>query len=275
MYLLFDIGATSTRIAVSTDKKRFEKPKVYPTPQDYNLGVQEFVSSAIKLTGGKKSFSAVGGIPGELDSKKEKVITSPHMPGWLNKPIKRDLEKALKTKVQFENDAAMVGLGEVYYGSGSKKGVAAYITVSSGVGGKRFINGSLDATGASFEPGKQVIITIDKSEPREYFLEDLISGSSIFKRFGKIPSDINDKNFWDHQAKLLAIGLHNVWVLWRPERIVLGGGIILTTKLQISKVENYFKQLAERKLVLPKIRKAKLGNFGGLWGALVMLNTKK
>jgi len=43
MYLLFDIGATKTRIAVSKDRVTFEDPVIFNTVADYSAGIKKFI----------------------------------------------------------------------------------------------------------------------------------------------------------------------------------------------------------------------------------------
>jgi predicted NBD/HSP70 family sugar kinase len=50
MYLLFDIGGTNMRLAISKDGKNIGKIKIVPTPQDFIKGMKLFEESARELS---------------------------------------------------------------------------------------------------------------------------------------------------------------------------------------------------------------------------------
>ena len=60
------------------------------------------------------------------------------------------------------NDTAVVGLGEAHRGAGIGYNIVTYITVSTGVGGTRIVDGRIDRRIYGFEPGHQTI-DIDNS----------------------------------------------------------------------------------------------------------------
>ena len=52
--ILFDIGATKTRVAYSSDGEIFEKPKVFETPKSYEEGRDIFIKSAKECANGRE-----------------------------------------------------------------------------------------------------------------------------------------------------------------------------------------------------------------------------
>ena len=50
MHLLFDIGGTRTRVALSKDGLGFEEPIIFSTPQDFSQGIQQLKRSWSKTT---------------------------------------------------------------------------------------------------------------------------------------------------------------------------------------------------------------------------------
>src|SRR3989344_1426609 len=95
---------------------------------------------------------------GCLDAKKETIFHAPNMSKWDNRPLKKELQRALHTKNVFlENDTALVGLGEAVRGSGKGKQIVAYITVSTGINGVRIVNGEIDRSALGFEIGHQIL----------------------------------------------------------------------------------------------------------------------
>lgn len=66
MYLLFDIGATKTRIARSDDGINLGDPLVGATPQKFEEGIKLFSELSHKLARGEKIDLVVGGHSGSL-----------------------------------------------------------------------------------------------------------------------------------------------------------------------------------------------------------------
>lgn len=273
MYLLFDIGGTKMRIAFSSDGKGFGEPMIISTPQDFRKGILLFKEAASELSGGRKIKAVAGGIAGPLDREKTMLVNSPHVSGWIKKPLKKELEKAIKAPVYIENDSAMVGLGEAVYGKGKGRRVVVYMTISTGVGGSRIINGRIDESAMGFEPGHQIIDPSGalcpecKSVPG--YLERYISGSAIERRYREKAYKISDPAVWEEVAQFLAYGLNNTIVHWSPDVVILGGSV--AKKIPLSRVRFHLRRIMKIFPKIPPIEKAVLGDFGGLYGALHFL----
>ncbi len=67
--------------------------------------------------------------------------------------LKKDLEKILNCDVILENDALLAGLGESFYGIGQRFNIFGYLTISTGIGGCKFVNKKADENVFGFEPG--------------------------------------------------------------------------------------------------------------------------
>lgn len=268
MYILFDIGATKTRIALSKDRKHFEDPVIFDTLPEYKDGLKKLVKEIRKLTP-KNPKALAGGVTGTLDEDRKTLTRSPNLAGWVGHPLVEDLEKEFKCSVFLENDASIVGLGEATAGAGAGDEIVVYITVSTGVGGTRIVDGVIDEHAYGFEPGHELI-------DMQNSLEDLVSGSAVQERFGKKPYEIpQTDHLWDELAEKLSFGLHNSIVHWSPDSIVLGGSMIVgDPAIRIKDVEKYLKEISKVYPKLPKIKKASLGAVGGLYGALQYLNCR-
>lgn len=252
--ILFDIGASKTRMAYSLDGEIFEKPKVFETPKNYEEILKFFVDAARELAGGREIKTIAGGMSRSIS-------------GLVDERFKNDLVEAFGVAVSIENDAAIVGLGEAVWGAGRGLDIVAYITVSTGVGGAKIVNGKIDEHAVGFEPGKQIIDVNTKKT-----LEDMVSGRALQEKTGKHPKEITDPAVWDEHARILAIGLNNIIVEWSPDCVVLGGSMITgNPAISVEKTENYLKEILKIFPKLPIIKKAELGDFGGLYGALAYL----
>jgi predicted NBD/HSP70 family sugar kinase len=214
MHILFDIGGTYTRVALYKGGDSFETPVIFETPQTYSDGIAKLIEVITGLVAEGKPDSITGGIAGIVDREKGELESSHNLPDWAGKPLSADLVDAFGTNVFLENDSAMVGLGEAHFGSGKGFSIVAYITISTGVGGARIVDGVIDEHVTGFEPGQQ-IIDIDGSVfggSKNTNLGDYISGKAVEARMGKKPSEITDGAFWDDEAKALAYGLNNTIV---------------------------------------------------------------
>jgi len=268
------------RFAASSDGKRFSDVKVVPTPQNFEEGVALFGTVAGELGGGKAFDAIAGGVAGPLNKDRTRLVAAPNLPSWVARPLKRELEIAAKGPVHLENDTNMNGLGEVYFGAGRGHDIVVYLTVSTGVGGSRFVDGRIDASAFGFEPGHQIIdasgaLCPSCSKDGRHDLESYISGKAFEQRFRKKPFEVTDLNIWDEAAHFLAYGLNNTIVHWSPEVIVLGGSMITGAPgIPLERVEYHLNHIMQIFPVLPKLEKAQLGDEGGLWGALIYLGKK-
>lgn len=250
-FLLFDIGGSKTRIALS-DGESFNNPIIYPTPKSYEEGISKFIHTAKELTS-DNFVSAIGGIAGPLNKDKSGIINAPNLPDWNEKNIKDDLQNAFKTEVMLENDTAMVGLGEAVYGAGKGFSIVVYITISTGVNGVRIVDQKFDESVYGFEIGKQIVDIQTKKT-----WEESLDGMG------------REKN---REAEILAAGIHNTLVYWSPEVVIMGGGKM--NRIEIDLVIEKTKEVSRVFPELPQIIKSELGDVGGLYGALEIMKGKQ
>jgi glucokinase len=273
MYLVFDTGGTKMRMAYSPDGRSLETPKIFPTPREFDEGMKIVAEVTRDLVKGRPIKAMAGGMPGPMDPGQTMVTNAPNMPGWNNQPLKQELERIVGAPVFLENDTTMVGLGEVYKGAGRGYEIVSYITVSTGIGGKRFVKGQVEPSAFGFEPG-HMIIDIDGFTCNcglAGHLEGLASGNGVRRRFGKAPETIKDPEVWKDVTHYLAAGLINVSVMWSPHCIVLGGSMMKDISIENVKAEMEKFGLVFKRY--PELQLAQLGDTGGLEGALAFLNT--
>lgn len=272
MYLLLDIGGTKTRVGISLTGDDIDKSEIISTPESFEQGIKDIKETALSLTKGKKISSCAVAIREILDSSKSKLVNNPSgssFPDWIEKPIKKILKQELDTDIFLENDAALAGLGEATWGAGSGKKIVAYITVSTGLGGAKIVDGMIDPNSLGFEPGDLIVNFYGEL----VYLGDLTSGSDLQKKYGLKPENIEKKEVWHKVTKALAIGLYNVVCLWSPEIIVLGGGMMKSISLE--DLKNELEAVKRKYPTLPPLVKAKLGDSAGLYGALEYLKQQK
>ncbi|MDD5318638.1 MAG: ROK family protein [Candidatus Pacebacteria bacterium] len=283
--LLFDIGGTHMRVAISShDDNKIGQFKKTHTPKNFDEGVsllkQLADETVIEMGLGTTIDKVVGGVAGIFDSQEKNMLfCAPNLPGWAGKPLRSELERIFAAPVYLENDAALAGLGEALVGAGRDFHSVMYMTVSTGVGGAKIVGGKIDEKVFDFEPGLQIVNFNEADKNKKVNrLEDYISGLAVEKRFGKKPlelTDLEDQKNWDQLAEWLAYGLHNSIVHWSPDVVVLGGAMILgSPSISLEKVEQKLKALLTIFPKIPILKKAELGDQSGLYGALKFLAKK-
>lgn len=265
-FILFDIGGSNMRLAISNDGKTIAQDLSIPTSQNYDQGIAVLIENISKLKADSQIGAICGSIAGPLNKEKSILVNSPHLPDWISKPIKETLHQTFNVPIYLENDAALEALGEFTTGTDYGESILAYLTLGTGLGGARIVNGAIDVNVCGFEPGHQVI-QVDNSF---ISIESLISGASIEKRYGKSPFELNDDLVWDEITKYFAISIHNTICYWSPDIVILGGSMM--SKMNLDKIYEYINRINRIFPTLPKIIKSELNNKNGFYGALYYLS---
>lgn len=278
MYILFDIGGTKTRVAFSSDLQSYETPVKFNTPIEYRAGMAALKAGIETVRKGREIKALGGGIRGPLNHEKTGIVSESVLTDWVGRKITEDLSKEYGAPTYLENDTALVGLGEVHFGAGKGYDVVAYHTVSTGVGGARYVHGKIDVASVGFEPGHQTL-DIDSSilgQHVEHTLENLVSGSALEKRRGVKPYEISQKDaVWDELAAILAHGLKNTIMYWSPHAIVLGGSMIVgDPRITLQSIISHTKEVIGDFVPCPIIVDALLKDEGGLYGSMTLIAQK-
>lgn len=271
MNIIFDIGATKMRIASSVDGKKIRKIEIVPTPDNLVEAIGLFQKIALEISEHRKITAIAGGIAGSLDRKKGVLVNPPNLPDWKNRPFRKTLEKMFNTKkIYIENDTALVGLGEAVDGASKKYPISAYITVSTGINGVRIVDGAIDRSASGFEIGHQII-----GGSPEKTLESYCGAAALMKKYGIPPREIKDPMIWDVIHMNLAYGVHNTILHWSPDVVVLGGGQVRSGDISTQKISEFISKFHNVFAKIPPIKKASLGDLGGIHGALEFLRQQK
>lgn len=296
-----DIGGTITKVGVLGDN--FDST-AFDTPRDGTRLIDEIVTSIKKLCHGRE-LSGIGvGCPGAVDLN-GKVDYMPNL-GLADFNIAERLKTALKTFVAVTNDANAAALGEskrlnfsdsvmltlgtgvgsgiiiggkIYEGRNGKAAEMGHIIVE--VGGRKCgcgMNGCLEAyvsATALIEATKQAMLS-DKNSVLWELCPDLnaVDGKLAFEaeRLG----DRQARDIIANYVKYLSVGIINICNIFRPEAVIIGGGVsnqgenLLTRVREICLKSNYGYKNAP----IPQILKAKLGSLAGLYGAIEYIKYK-
>lgn len=256
------------------------------------------------MTGVDKSeIVGVGvGCPGLIDSKNGVVVFAGNL-NLKNFPLSEEIKKRCGFRVKLTNDANAAALGEAKFGAGSKYENSILITLGTGVGGGIIINGKLFEGGksAGTEIGHTVIVEnglkctcgrkgcFERYASARALMEqtkeamegnrnsemwngydlDTVTGKTSFAYYDR---DLTAKLVVDKYISHLACGILNMINVFRPEVIMLGGGVseqgeALTKPLQKIIDAELFGGTDYAPV---KIVKAKLGSRAGAFGAAAL-----
>lgn len=258
MYILIDVGGTKTRVTLTEHREAFVAPIVFETPQDFNEWLVALKEAATPLHNGRKISGVVVGVPGTF-THDGKILSTPNLKEWNGIAIREELEKLFSCVAVIENDAALVGLGEAVYGAGKGHTIVAYVTISTGVGGVRIVDGKIDRSTFGFEIGHTVI-------DHGHDVESLISGGALEKRFGKPSHEVHDVALWEKVNHYAGVFGANTIMYWSPSIIIYGGPVM--NDLHIEVIEKEATALLTMYEKIPTFVRGTLKDFGGLYGAL-------
>lgn len=264
-------------MAISEDGKTiFGEKVVFETPQNYAEGLETFAKHARELLKNAPVLkAAVGGIAASFNKSGTQIIGGgPQIKDWLQKPLRSDLENVANSKVFIVNDSMMGGLAQSYFGPAQGYPISVYVTISTGVGGARIVDGKIDRNSLGFEPGWQIIDggnALCKGWSEHGYLADYVGGMGILKNERKRPQDINDTLFWESRADLLAIGLYNMTTMLSPDIITLGGPMMKS--IPFGRLERKYRDLLNKVFPVeqPVLKMAQFGDDVGLYGALAYI----
>lgn len=275
MRFAIDIGGTRTRIAGSDDGESFGAPIKFDTPKTFDAGMAAIVEGVKSVANGATVDAVCVGAPGTLTPDGKALFVAPNLGGWAKEPIVEHLAQALATKVMLQNDSALVALGEAHKGAGRGHGIVAYLTVSTGVGGARIVDGKIDRNRYGFEPGHQVIDMDGTVAPvLGIEAEDLVSGTATEIRFGKVAYKVDDPVVWEEMARWVAYLLNNTIVHWSPDVVVMGGSMIIgDPAIPLARIEKHVREVLTVYPELPEIKRAELSDMGGIHGGFQYLKS--
>lgn len=268
MYLVGDIGGTKTRMARSEDLEKIDDPIVVDTPAKYEDGIAKVIELAKELSKGERIEAMALDIAGLISADGKVPLEAPHLPDWRGRPLAREMEATLGTRVELVNDTAQVGLGEAVFGAGKGASIVVYVTVSTGVNGVRIVDQKIDPSAQGFEIGGQYLLI--GGNPKT--LEELVSGRAVQEKYEIQPRLIEkDSPVWEELAQTFAYGLHNTILHWSPHRVVLGGSMFNDVGVSVERVKAYVADIMTKFPTVPEIVHSELGDLGGLWGGIARL----
>ncbi len=312
-YVGIDLGGTNIKTGIVNEQGKIVAKSSIPTKSDRTADEVAFdmafeVLNIVKSN--KISMDELVGVgigsPGAINSGAGIVDYSPNL-GWYNVPIAELILKRVKKPVKVSNDANVAALGETLFGAGKGYKDTILVTLGTGVGGGVVIGGKLfegnESKGA--ELGHSVIVVNGQQcgcgrrgcfeayssatalirETKEAMLRDRGSkmwdfvGGDIDKVDGKTAFETEKQG--DSTAKLvvnnyvlyLSEGLLNLCNIFRPEAIMLGGGVCAQGDNLLNRLKVRMQALHYGYQGTPAVDLliASLGNDAGIIGAAALL----
>lgn len=261
-YVGIDVGGTFIKGGlIDCSGKIYAQRKI---PTEAKAGAKIILDQIAKMIDGmltdakieKKEIGGIGmGIPGLIDSRLGTVAFSSNIE-WKKAPIRDILSEKTGLPVKITNDANAAALGEAYFGAGKQYCDSIFVTLGTGIGGGIVVNRKLleGNRSAGAEIGHMVIVKDGEmcscgmkgcfeayastkalvrdtkrameKHPESAMWEvgslDNVDGRTPFSYANKDPVAAAVLNrYFD----FLSIGLLNLANIFRPEVIVLGGGV--------------------------------------------------
>lgn len=243
------------------------------------------------------------GAPGMIDSHKGEVVFSNNL-AWEHFAITERLEALTGLPVKIANDANVAALGEAKFGAAKGKQNVVMITLGTGVGGGVVAEGKLleGNCAAGAELGHSVLVAGGEQCTcgRKGCMEAYASATALIRDTKRAMEAHKDSKMWEIGAldavtgetafrykdcdeyaravveryiQMLACGLTNFANIFRPETILLGGGVCAEGDNLVKPVQALLDKeiFAGDRGPRVEVRIAELGNSAGLLGAAALL----
>jgi predicted NBD/HSP70 family sugar kinase len=215
MITAVDIGASKTLVAQFDHLGKMLTSIKFATPENQDEFYQELCDTLKKLND-TRVISI--GAPGMVDNLG--VIRRCGILKWKDFDLKGRLGHDFNCKVLIENDAKLAGLGEANALSPVPE-LCLYITVSTGIGEGVIQNGKLVQALKYSEAGHMMFFEDEQWQT----WQNIVSGSSIKRHFGKLAKDITNPEDWQWISEKLALGLLALVPTIQPDTVIFGGSV--------------------------------------------------
>lgn len=310
-----DVGGMSIKAAlVDKDgniiKKETKETNAKDGPGPFLRDIKDLLLYLIDYAKTRESkVVAIGfGIPGVVNTKEGIIDNAANL--YMQHVNLKDYLKDLKIPVFLSNDANVACLGESKFGVAKDFKNVLMLTLGTGVGGGVVIDGKLfeGTEGKGTELGHMVIVAdghqcacgnkgcfeqyASASALLRYTKEEMMNNKdSLMWKYAKGSiehidgrtsfecakvGDVSANFVVNKYVKYLSIGILNYCNIFRPEAIVIGGGISNQGDYLLNKVKEYCQErnYGYKETPVPKMLIAKLKNDAGVIGAAALAMEK-
>lgn len=311
MYLIgIDIGGMSAKIGLVSNGKiiAHKKVKTVKETETFFDDISNAVNALLMENNiDKLQVKGVGvGCPGAITAATGVVEFANNL-GWSKVPLGKELSDRLNLPVKITNDANAAALGETKFGGGKNFNTTITVTLGTGVGGGIVIDGKLYEGGESkgAEIGHTTLIlggekctcgrvgcaeayvsaTALVRDTKRAMVEDKTSlmwqtvGGDINAVDGTTACECAKKGdktaikVYDRYAFYLAEYFMNLFNIFRPDALIVGGGICNHGDYLLDKVKRLCEESFYGYKGAPKVEivTATLGNDAGILGAAALI----
>lgn len=286
-----EAGGTKFICAIGTNEGTIVEQVSIPTtlPEETLAHVIAFFKGAISRWGKLEGLGV--GCFGPVDISKNsatygQIIQTPKR-GWSGIDLVGHLSVALNAEVVIDTDVNCALIAEARFGSGKNLQDLVYVTIGTGIGGGVMSNGKVHygvghpEIGHIFVPQRDDDLDFDGTCPYHgsNCIEGLASGPAIQKRWSRQACELVDSHeAWDLEAYYLAVLCQNLEMLFAPQKIVLGGGVMKQAHLFpriIAKMallnNSYGNRLHNSSANRVKVVPSSLNGEAGILGALSLV----
>ncbi|OHV23161.1 ROK family protein [Rhizobium sp. RMa-01] len=300
-----DLGGTQVRAALVDEQGRILMRLAEPT--DALAGPDRVLAQicglADRLLAASKTASIVGvgvSAPGPLDTVAGVATDIPTLSGFVDFPLKAELQKRFPFPVDLENDAIAAAIGEWQFGIGKGLDNLVYVTVSTGIGGGVISDGRVvrGRKGMAAHVGHMSVMPngdlcpcgnrgcfeaygsgpafarraqMRAMESRETMLGS--NGGAIDSRGVFAAARNGDRlanQLVDEEAEILGRGFTSLIHIFSPDIIVMGGGLSHEFDRLQPGIQAYIGQWAMPAFKDVKVMLAALDQNSGLVGAAAL-----
>ena len=291
LHLGLDLGATNLKWAVvARSRGRWRPVDRGQLPTRASRGPDAVVGQLVDMAAGAMSehpgLVSIGiGVPGLYDPHTGRTRFLPNMPGdWAGRPVAEPVGRAAGIPTALVNDARAFGLAELRLGAARGARSMIGLTLGTGVGGAVALGGHiyLGTDGTAGELGHQTLepdglpCTCGNRGCLEAYaradrITSLCGTASVEEAVARASAgDRRARDGLEEVGRFLGIGIANMIVVLRPQRVVIGGGVSGAGELILAPIRH---ELASRVRVTSlegvQVVVAELGTWAGAIGAAI------
>ena len=306
IYCSVDVGGTKILLLLIDESKNVLFKERFPTPhqaspEEMIAVINRSAAAAIARIGfTEKNLAGLGVcIAALVDFEQGLIHQAPNLSWYGSVPFKRLLQQRWSCPVYLDNDANAAVQGEVAFGAARGHRNAAYITISTGIGGGLYLEGKVYRGCAGFAGEIGHIKPFGKGRRCGCggmdCLESWASGEAVAR---------NARNLWDEKEaegagittawvfdqaqagnplartildqalQAISTGLANLVTLLNPSCLVIGGGVVSGRDdiLEQIRARVYETAIAPAVNATPvEIQAASLESEAGVWGMYFLM----
>jgi glucokinase len=300
-----DIGGTKIAVGIVADDGELLDQSRKKTPIRDSDAVLQVIVELVEAFQENYELEAVGiGVAGLVDQSRSRVIFAPNL-GWVEEPLRQQVERSVGLPTVIENDANAAAWGEYRFGAGRGKADLVMVTVGTGIGGGFVLGNTLQrgSSGMGAEFGHMRLVPDGRlcGCGRHGCWEQYASGNALVRTARNLASDRRGDagvlmsfgdgtpegieglhitegakrgdpvaiDAFEVTGSWLARGMVEVATLMDPAAFVIGGGVVEAGDFLLgpTKREYTAQLLARAQRPMTEILPAELGNLAGMVGA--------